>query len=338
MMKYMMNKNNILRCLIAAVLIVFAICLVGCGSSGKDYPSSDRGNAENGGIASGGPTTADRIENNQDAYERKVIRDATVNAETRNYTEALDAVQTSVKELGGYVQSSRISGNSLNESSKYSAKQRTACLTLCVPADNLDKFLNQVNGTLNVTYSQVSEKDVTAEYYDLQSRIDTLTVEKQRLTEMLESSKQVSEMLEIEKRLYDIIEEYEAKQTQMNVYATNIAYSRVEMTLTEVQNLSQANVTFGERFMNAAAMSWRNFGQGFLNFLIWFVSAVPTLLVIAVIVGAILTIVLSNSRRTRKKQEATMREQQKRQQQMNNARQNGNNNPDHQDQGTRNPG
>ena len=337
MMKYKMNKNNILRCLIAAVLIVFAICLVGCGSSGKDHPSSDRDNAENGGISSGGPTTSDKLENNEDAYERKVIRDATVNAETRNYTDALDALQSTVKKMDGYVQSSRVSGSSLNDSES-SGRLRTAYLTLCVPADKLDDFLGQVDGTLNVTYSQVTEQDVTAEYYDLKSRMDTLNVEKQRLTEMLENSEQVGEMLEIEKRLYDIIEEYEAKQTQMNVYATSIAYSRVNLTLSEVRSLSQADTSFGERFLNAASMSWHNFGQGFLNFLIWFVSAIPTLLLIVVIVGAVVTIILSSNRRTRKKRQTMMEDQQKHRQQMTNTQSNENNTPDQQNQGSKNPG
>ena len=54
-MKRMINRNTVLGWLLALTLIVLALCLAGCGSSsGRDYPSSDRSDIENGGIFSNG--------------------------------------------------------------------------------------------------------------------------------------------------------------------------------------------------------------------------------------------------------------------------------------------
>lgn len=297
-------KHRHLFLFLAAILLVLlSFSLISCSAGVSSDIGESASKPENGGI-NGGSMTTDKIEDVNDSYGRKVIRNASVYAETENYPEAIDKLEASVTELGGYVKSSHVSGNSLQDN--YQSK-RTATYTFCIPADRLDDFLDQVDGTLNVTSSQVTEQDITAEYYDLQSRINTLQIEKDRITEMLKSAEGVSEMLTIEQRLYDVIEEYEAKQTQMNVYNTNIAYSEVNLTLREVQRYTaQANTSFGQKIVSAFQTSWQDFGRGFMNFIVWLVSAIPTILVITVIVGAIITIVLSSSRHSRKKREAKL--------------------------------
>ena len=298
------KHRHLIPYLAAILLVLLSFSLISCGAKVASDVGESVSKPENGSI-NGGSMTTDKIEDVSDSYGRKVIRNASVYAETENYPEAVEKLEASVTEFGGYVKSSYVSGNSLQDN--YQSK-RTATYTFCIPSERLDDFLDQVDGTLNVTSSQVSEQDITAEYYDLQSRINTLQIEKERITEMLKSADNVSEMLAIEQRLYDVIEEYEAKQTQMNVYNTNIAYSEVNLTLREVQSYTaQANTSFGQKIVSAFRTSWQNFGRGFMNFVVWLVSAIPTILVMVVIVGAIITIVLSSSRHTRKKREANLR-------------------------------
>ena len=233
-------------------------------------------------------------------YERKIIKTVNMTAETKEYDKAISSIADMIAANGGYIESSSTNGKSYNN---YGTYRRYASYTIRIPAENLDAFLGQVGGVLNVTSNNASQNDVSGSYYDIVSRLETLNAEKTALLAMYEKAETVEYMLQIQQRLYDVIEEIEAYTTRLNYYDGQVSYSTVHLNLNEVIEYTDVAdpITYGERIADAFKDSWEDFGEGCQDFSIWFVGAIPTLLVLAVIGGAIALIVISIVRKPRAK-------------------------------------
>lgn len=239
-------------------------------------------------------------------YAEKIIRNVNMVAETREFDRTLAEIRAAALALGGYEQSVNTTGRSYNSSATY---RRTANMVLRIPAEHLEDFLGSMGNLVNITSQSASASNVTTEYYDIQSRIKVLQSEKQAYEEMLQKSEEVEHLLKIKDRLYDVIAEIESYETQIRMYDSKVAYSTVTMRLEEVVEYSPVVTpkdTFGTRISNAFTRSWHNFADGFQSFVVWFIGAVPTILVLAVIGGGITSIVIITTRRA--KARATRRE------------------------------
>lgn len=233
-------------------------------------------------------------------YKEKIIKNVSIAAQTKEYEKSLDGILAALAQHGGYEESVTSSGKSYYSSDYYT---RTARMTLRVPSENLDKFLGEVGNLINVTSQSSSQSNVTAQYYDTKARLEVLEAERIAYEEMLKMAKDVSEVLEIRDRLYKTIEEIEANKTQLNIYDSKVSFSTVTITLDEVREYVEvptAKITFGERIAKTFKESWKNFANGFQNFVVWFIGAIPTLLVLAVIFGGITVILVSAIKKSKK--------------------------------------
>lgn len=238
--------------------------------------------------------------NNGD-YREKIIKNVSISAQTKEYEKALDGILAALAQNGGYEESVTSSGKSYYSTDFYT---RTARMTLRVPSENLDKFLGEVGGLINVVSQSSSQANVTSQYYDTKARLDVLENERTAYEEMLKIAKEVSEVLEIKDRLYQTIAEIEAAKTQLNVYDNKVSFSTVTVTLDEVRDYVEvptAKITFGERIVKTFKQSWKNFAEGFQNFTVWFIGAIPTFLVLAVIAGGVAIIIVTTVKRAKKK-------------------------------------
>ncbi len=122
-----------------------------------------------------GPESAEK-------YTEKIIRHVRMVAETREFDLVLAEMRLTVTQLmGGYEESVNIVGRSYNSSDTY---RRSANLVFRIPAENLDAFLSNVRGHINVVNQTSESTNVTTQYYDIQSRISVLESEKMAYEEM----------------------------------------------------------------------------------------------------------------------------------------------------------
>ena len=212
----------------------------------------------------------------------KIIRTAQITAETREFSSAVTAIENKVAELSGYVESSELRG--LGETAEKKGN-RSAVMTLRVPAERLDELIGAMGDTLNVTSSSTSAKDITGEYYDIEARLSVLETERQVLEDMLAKSSSVSNMITVESRLYDVIYEIESYRSMLKVYDGKVAYSTVTLNLYEVTDLTvvREENTFGARVKTAFRESWQNFSVFIKDLFIGLIYAIPLLIVLAVV-------------------------------------------------------
>ena len=274
-------------------------------SSAQSKPSSAGG-------ALGATMEAPTVEQASE-FAAKIIKTVNMNTETKEYDRALAELDRLIAENGGFVESSSANGQSLDYSGVY---RRTAKYTIRIPAENLDSFLADSQTLLNVTYSHSTSENITAEYYDIQSRLEVLRTERDALNAMLEKATDVDSMLSIRDRLYNVIEEIESYETRLRVYDSLVSYSTVHMTVDEVVEYTKVKVevpTWGERLAEAFKESWQDFAKGFQNFTVGFLYAIPTLLVLGVIGAALALVLRAILRRSRlvRKQKSEQDEEKK---------------------------
>ena len=105
-------------------------------------------------------------------------------------------------------------------------------------------------------------------------------------------------MLDIEGRLAEVRYELESYQSTMQRYEKRIAYSTVNISITEVRVYSeQSEDSFARRLGKAFASSWADFVDGLENFAVGLVYVFPVLLLLGVIAVIVVLIVRSARRR-----------------------------------------
>lgn len=222
--------------------------------------------------------------------ERKLIKTVEMDVETQSFDELLEAIQSQVTELDGYIENM----NTYNGSA-YSGYRgnRDANLTIRIPKENLDGFLNTVSGISNVVRRNESVKDITLTYVDLESHRDALKTEQSRLLELLEKAETVEDIITIEQRLSDVRYQLESMESQLRTYDNQVEYSTVYLYIGEVEVLTPVEEeTVGERISSGFMESLDNIGEGFVEFGIWFVIHIPYLVLGAIFIAAFICLLL----------------------------------------------
>lgn len=215
--------------------------------------------------------------------ERKLIRNVSMNLETREFDALTKSISDAVAFFGGYMEQADVSGNSLYWSGERSS--RYSNLTARIPENKLDAFLTEVSSQGNVTYKNESVQDVTLQYTDITSRKKTLQMEQERLWELLEKAESVDAVIALEARLSEVRYQLESIESQLRTLDNQIVYSTVYLSIQEVQVLTSTDPdTIPVRIQKGLSRSFNTLKISSVDFLVWFISSLPILAVFAVLV------------------------------------------------------
>ena len=237
--------------------------------------------------------------------ERKLIRNVSMNLETREFDALTKSISDAVTFFGGYMEQADVSGNSLYWSGERSS--RYSNITARIPENKLDAFLTEVSSQGNVTYKNESVQDVTLQYTDITSRKKTLQMEQERLWELLEKAESVDAVIALEARLSEVRYQLESIESQLRTLDNQIVYSTVYLSIQEVQVLTSTDPdTIPVRIQKGLSRSFNTLKISSIDFLVWFISSLPILAVFAVLVFiAVIILKKPLKRRKTRKQKGT---------------------------------
>ena len=216
------------------------------------------------------------------ATDRKLIKTVDMDVETREFDYLMETVEEQVKALGGYIENL----NTYNGSS-YSGYRgtRNADLTIRIPKQQLDAFLDTVSGASNVIRRSDNVEDVTLAYVDLESHRDALRTEQTRLLELLERAETIEDIITIEERLSNVRYQLESMESQLRTYDNKVDYSTVYLNIDEVEIYTPVEEdTVWERISSGFAESLHDIGEGLVDFGVWFVVTIPYMVVWSIII------------------------------------------------------
>ena len=269
-----MKKKKLLSLLVALILL---FSLTACGGSSKapmENAAADRAPA----MMENGMLTTDSSASGAVALpqDRKLIRTISMDAETEELETLLTAMEEKIAELGGYVESREVYNGSAYATRRY----RHADLTIRIPADKVDSFVEHVSGVSNVVSSNENIEDVTLTYVDTESRVKALETERDRLLELMEQAQTMSELLEIESRLTDVRYELESVASWLKTLDNQIDYATVYLNISEVQEYTPvAEKTTWQRIAEGFVDSLEGIWEGAVELFVWVLANSPYLVI-----------------------------------------------------------
>lgn len=236
-----------------------------------------------------GVTAPDASQNKEEVKSdssRKLITTMNISAETEDMDALLNKVNAKVKSLGGYVESSSISNG---ESNYLDRTNRSASLTIRIPADQLDGLLNDMQNISNIVQQSKNVQDVTLDYVDTESHQKALKAEEKRLMEIMEKASSVEDIIAVEQQLTDVRYQLESIESQLRVYDNQIDYSTVYLDISEVTAYTEpAPENIQDRIITGFKSNLKAVGYGLINLGIWIIIHIPQLLIFAVLFGILL--------------------------------------------------
>ena len=279
------------------IAVMLVMMTAGCGNSSK-MAVEERATVSSGAELDGEYSwdtdeTADTGVTSENGLEaqvengRKLIRTVSLSLETKEFDSVLTNLSTKTTELGGYIETSSVNGNSYSHHST-----RYASYVIRIPANKLNEFVEVVSELGNVTQKNESVEDVTLRYIDVESHKKALETEQERLLELLSKAENMEEILTIESKLSDIRYEIENYESQLKTMDNQIDYSTVSVYVDEVERVTDTGEKgsfeeIKERFGNSLYVVAR----GIRGLVIGILGSLPILIVcggvIAVVVIAV---------------------------------------------------
>ena len=238
---------------------------------------------------------------------RRLIYSADATVETTEFDKTLEELAALIKEYGGWVQSSSINGANYYSISRGSSYNRSADYTIRIPSDKFQTVMGSLSTLGNVPYSYTYTENVSAQYYDVQSRLTAYKTQETRLLEMMEKAQTVEDTITIEEKLTELQYKIDSLQSSLNNWDRQVNYSTISLNVQEVGEYTEqqaVTISYGQRLLNAFTDSLKGAGRFFKNLLVFLVSALPTLVILAVLFFALRPLFRKLSAKAKARREA----------------------------------
>ncbi len=255
-------------------------------NAAADASGSEEGASLNGTVA-----------NTKNTQSEKLIFTYNYSVETTEFDSFYEKISKKLSQIGGYVENSETDGSASDGSNRY------ASLTLRVPANQMNQIITLLDSESNITYQSQTSENVTLQYVDMQSHLKALRTEQETLLQLMEKADKLKDVIELQSQLTQVRYEIESYESRLRMYDNLVEYSTLHLNISEVQrttNLPSSKTSFMEEAGNKLSDNLYALKQGLRAFAIWFISSLPVLIPIAIILAAAILI------RTRKKRSRSL--------------------------------
>ena len=203
---------------LAVILTVSGCSAVGWfGSEGGVTEESAAGFAAD--AAAAPMMKAMRSANQSDAVpERKIVYRADLTIETTDLVGTREKILDLTESENGILEY-----NEQNEQQFY--------LSLKIPAEKFEEFLDEAKTVGRVIYSSISANDVTEQYIDTETRLASKRALLEKYQSYLPQAKDLKEILEVEAQINSVTTELEQWEGRLQRLEKEVAYSSVSVRL-----------------------------------------------------------------------------------------------------------
>lgn len=225
------------------------------------------------------------IENSNLPNNQMLIRTMSITADTVDFTGLTSMIDSAVNNYGGYYDSMNISGTGTDND------YRRGSYVIKIPAENLDAFVSSFSGNLTITNRSENTTDVTLDYVDTESRLESLRIEQDNLLEMLDNCEDMESIIYLQNELSSIRYQIESYESQLRVMMNQVNYSTLYLTLNEViEEIPEEPIevrrekTFSDKIKETLSESVANLKEYSQDALLWLVSVLPYIGIFCIII------------------------------------------------------
>lgn len=212
--------NGFLR---KAIVIAAVGAFLSCAAAGQTETESAVAEESAAGFAADAAAApmmkAMRSANQSDAVpERKIVYRADLTIETTDLVGTREKILNLMETENGILEY-----NEQNEQQFY--------LSLKIPAEKFEEFLNEAKAVGRVIYSSISANDVTEQYIDTETRLASKRALLEKYQSYLPQAKDLKEILEVEAQINSVTTELEQWEGRLQRLEKEVAYSSVSVRL-----------------------------------------------------------------------------------------------------------
>lgn len=212
---------------------------------------------------------------NSNSSKKKIIKDGNLSIKTNDLNKSKALIDNILKKINGYYETE-------NFNNEYDLKSFN--LKIRIPSQRFEKLITEIEeGENEIIDKSINTRDVTSEYFDIESRLSNKRGYLKRYKELLVKANSIKDILAIEEKIRILEEEIESKEGQLKYLSDQIDYSTLDLYIfKEKDNIEKNNE---DSFLEKALKSLGNGWKLIVDFLLWLVSIWPF-----IIISSILTI------------------------------------------------
>ena len=213
-----------------------------------------------------------KIDQSNIPLDLKIIKSATARYKVKNVKKATSKIKAIAQKNGAYISDLRFQNDLYKKENRFTIK---------VPQRYFDTIMDSVNIIVDfVEYENITTKDVTEEYIDIETRLKTKIEVKTRYETILrKNAKTVEDILKTEDKLRIIQEEIEAAQGRLKYVTNKVAFSTIQIDLYESVDYKETPESYTKTFWNSAKGGLSNGWYFIESFIIILINIWPLLLI-----------------------------------------------------------
>ncbi|MBQ8093455.1 MAG: DUF4349 domain-containing protein [Clostridia bacterium] len=213
----------------------------------------------------------------EETIERLIIRTASLDIATTTFDDSLNMLTNLCEQNQGWVSESSIStGNN---------GLKRANITMRIPSQNLNTFLNGTAEIGRITSRNETAEDVTESYADTKSRLNTQKLLLERLQSLVGTANELEDLLKLERQIADTQYNIDSLTSSLLHTDRQVRDSAVSITLREEKPkevVVTKNISFAERIAAAFSMGMEAFINWLQDLVLTVMAALPFLALTAV--------------------------------------------------------
>lgn len=231
---------------------------------------------------------------------RKIIKSANVELETKEFDKTVNIITEKTNYLGGYIESSSISGG--RPVNKDDFRNRVASFKLRVPEKSFEQLLLDFNDIGNVINISRGGDDITSQYFDTEARLKSLTIQEERLLEILKKADKIEDIIQLERELSDVRYQIESYTGTLRKWDNLVNFSTIDVMVYEVREIQEPEpVTLGDRIENGFKKSIKGIINLGKELLVAVAVLLPIIFVLSIVGLVVFYIIKKVSKRRNKK-------------------------------------
>lgn len=194
---------------------------------------------------------------------KKIIRSGNISIASKDIKKTKLRLDNQIKEHDAYYE---------QESTSAGSTYTNYNLIVRIPANQFDQFISGIeNGEDKITDKSIQAKDVSLQYYDVESRLKSKRTYLEQYQKMVSSAKSVKELLEIEEQIRQLQEDIESSESLLRNLSGQISYSTLHISIFYSSTENPAyTYTYWSKIKDSLDTGWEFISNLFLGLIsIW---------------------------------------------------------------------
>ncbi len=209
------------------------------------------------------------VEKSPETKEKKIIKEGEMGIEVEDIKSAKTLIDSLVTAYDAYYANENFSNTDWHF--RYNLKIR-------IPAEYFENFVAELGtGPFKTNYKNISARDVTEEFVDLELRLKNKEKYLESYYELLSQAKTVKDMVDIRETIRKIEEEIEAVKGRMKYLINQVSYSTLDLGIEQEKEYTYKPEDKGN-FFNRIKVAVTRGAYGLLDFTVFLIRIWPVII------------------------------------------------------------